>query len=301
MRDLLYRFRVPLLFVALVALTTATMLADRRSLPAGAKDLPLISGVLLDVAVPVQAALSAPFDFARSLFRRYVALTDLRTENERLRSRLAQLEEENLQYREALVASDRLERIDKMRGETDLPMLPAEVASRELSPWYRSLLIDRGRSNDVHAGMPAVTEDGVVGLVTAASPHAARVMLLLDRQSAVDGMVQRSRARGIVRGIGTEELEFEYTAGSGDVQVGDTVMTSGLGGVYPKGLRIGEVVSATSEGNRLLQRARVRPAADFGRLEQLFVVLWRSPTLELLSGDPDNPTPAPSAGPGPGS
>src|SRR5215472_15457672 len=301
MRDLLYRFRVPLLFVALVALTTATMLADRRSLPAGARDLPLISGVLLDVAVPVQAALSAPFDFARSLFRRYVALTDMRTENERLRSRLAQLEEENLQYREALVASDRLERIDKMRGETDLPMLPAEVASRELSPWYRSLLIDRGRSNDVHAGMPAVTEDGVVGLVTAASPHAARVMLLLDRQSAVDGMVQRSRARGIVRGIGTEELEFEYTAGSGDVQVGDTVMTSGLGGVYPKGLRIGEVVSATSEGSRLLQRARVRPAADFGRLEQLFVVLWRSPTLELLSGDPDNPTPAPGAGPGPGS
>ena len=301
MRDLLYRFRVPLLFVALVALTTATMLADRRSLPAGAKDLPLVSGVLLDVAVPVQATLSAPFDFARSLFRRYVALTDLRTENEQLRSRLAQLEEENLQYREALVASDRLERIDKMRGETDLPMLPAEVASRELSPWYRSLLIDRGRSNDVHAGMPAVTEDGLVGLVTAASPHAARVMLLLDRQSAVDGMVQRSRARGIVRGIGTEELEFEYTAGSGDVQVGDTVMTSGLGGVYPKGLRIGEVVSATSEGSRLLQRARVRPAADFGRLEQLFVVLWRSPTLELLSGDLDNPAPARSAGSGPGS
>jgi len=301
MRDLLYRFRVPLLFVALVALTTATMLADRRSLPAGAKDLPLVSGVLLDVAVPIQAALSAPFDFARSLFRRYVALTDLRSENERLRSRLAQLEEENLQYREALVESDRLERIDKMRGETDLPMLPAEVASRELSPWYRSLLIDRGRSNEVHAGMPAVTEDGLVGLVTAASPHAARVMLLLDRQSAVDGMVQRSRARGIVRGIGTEELEFEYTAESGDVQVGDTVMTSGLGGVYPKGLRIGEVVSVTSEGSRLLQRARVRPAADFGRLEQLFVVLWRSPTLELLSGDPDNPTPSPNAGPGPGS
>ena len=301
MRDLLYRLRVPLLFVALVALTTATMLADRRALPAGAKDLPLVSGVLLDVAVPVQAALSAPFDFARSLFRRYVALTDLRTENDQLRSRVAQLEEENLQYREALIESERLERIDKMRGESDLPMLPAEVASRELSPWYRSLLIDRGRTNDVHAGMPALTEDGLVGLVTAASPHAARVMLLLDRQSAVDGMIQRSRARGIVRGLGTEELDFEYTAGGADVQVGDTVMTSGLGGVYPKGLRIGEVVSATTDGSHLLQHARVRPAAEFGRLEQLFVVLWRSPTLELLSGDLDNPAPAPNPGAGPGS
>ncbi|HTF34781.1 MAG TPA: rod shape-determining protein MreC [Myxococcota bacterium] len=301
MRDLLYRIRVPLLFVALVALTTATMLADRRSLPTGAKDLPFVSGALLDVAVPVQAALSAPFDFVRGLFRRYVALTDLRTENEQLRGRLAQLEEENLQYREALIASERLERIDKLRGELALPMLPAEVASRELSPWYRSLLIDRGRTNEVHAGMPALTEDGVVGLVTAASPHAARVMLLLDRQSAVDAVVQRSRARGIVRGLGAEELEFEFTAGSADVQVGDTVMTSGLGGVYPKGLRIGEVVSATTDGSRLVQRARVRPAVNFGRLEQLFVVLWRSPTLELLSGDLDSPAPAASGGSGPGS
>ncbi|SRR5208337_2959452 len=301
MRELLYRFRVPLLFVALVALTTATMLADRRSLPAGAKDLPFVSGALLDVAVPVQAAISAPFDFVRGLFRRYVALKDLRTENEQLRGRMAQLEEENLQYREALIASERLERIDKMRGETNLPMLPAEVASRELSPWYRSLLIDRGRTNDVHAGMPALTEDGVVGLVTAASPHAARIMLLLDRQSAIDAMVQRSRTRGIVRGLGGEQLEFEFTAENADVQVGDTVMTSGLGGVYPKGLRIGEVVLATTGGSRLLQHVRIHPSVDFGRLEQLFVVLWRSPTLELLSGDLDNPAPAPSGGAGPGS
>jgi rod shape-determining protein MreC len=301
MRELLYRFRVPLLFVALVALTTATMLGDRRSLPAGAKDLPYVSGALLDVAVPVQATLSAPFDFLRGLFRRYVALTDLRVENEQLKGRLAALEEENLQYREALIASERLERIDKMRGETDLPMLPAEVASRELQPWYRSLLIDRGRANDVHAGMPAVTEEGVVGLVTAASPHAARVMLLLDRQSAIDAMIQRSRTRGIVRGLGGEELEFEFTPGNADVEMGDTVITSGLGGVYPKGLRIGEVVSVTAEGSRLLQHARIRPAVNFGRLEQLFVVLWRSPTLELLSGDFDNPAPAAGGSPGPGS
>jgi rod shape-determining protein MreC len=301
MRDLLYRLRVPLLFVALVALTTATMLADGRSLSAGAKDLPLVSGALLDVAVPVQAALSAPVDFVRGLVRRYVALTDLRTENQRLRGRIAELQEENLQYREALIASDRLERIDKIRGETDLPMLPAEVASRELSPWYRSLLIDRGRVHQVHAGMPALTEEGVVGLVTAASPHAARVMLLLDRQSAVDAMVQRSRTRGIVRGLGSEELEFEFTAENADIQVGDTVITSGLGGVYPKGLRIGEVVSATLDASHLLQHARVRPAVDFGRLEQLFVVLWRSPTLELLSGDLENPTPVSPGGSGGGS
>jgi rod shape-determining protein MreC len=294
MRELLYRFRVPLLFVALVALTSATLAADRRSLRTlrpGRDDLSTVPAALLDIAVPLQGLLTAPVDLARGLVRRYVALTGLRSENDALRTRLSELEDENLQYREALLESAHLDRIAEVRSELELPMLPAQVASRDLSPWYRTVLVDRGREHDVRSGMPAVTEDGIVGLVTATSPHAARVMLLLDRQSAVDVMVQRSRVRGIVRGLGSDELELEYTVRGEDVQVGDMVITSGLGGVYPKGLRIGEVVSVSAAGSQLLQRARIRPAVDFGRLEQLFVVLWRSPTLELLSGDTDVPGP----------
>jgi rod shape-determining protein MreC len=294
MRELLYRFRVPLLFVALVALTSATLAADRRSLRTlrpGRDDLSTVPAALLDIAVPLQGLLTAPVDLARGLVRRYVALTGLRSENDALRTRLSELEDENLQYREALLESAHLDRIAEVRSELELPMLPAQVASRDLSPWYRTVLVDRGREHDVRSGMPAVTEDGIVGLVTATSPHAARVMLLLDRQSAVDVMVQRSRVRGIVRGLGSDEREHEYTVRGEDVQVGDMVITSGLGGVYPKGLRIGEVVSVSAAGSQLLQRARIRPAVDFGRLEQLFVVLWRSPTLELLSGDTDVPGP----------
>ncbi len=301
MRELLYRFRVPLLFVALVALTSATMAADRRSLRIlrpDSQDLSTVPAALLDIAVPLQRVLTAPVGLVRGFVRQYVALTGLQSENEALRTRISELEDENLQYREALLESEHLDEIAEVRNAIDLPMLPAQVASRDLSPWYRTVLIDRGREHEVRSGMPAVTEDGIVGLVTATSPHAARVMLLLDRQSAVDVMVQRSRVRGIVRGLGSDELELEFTVRGEDVQVGDVVITSGLGGVYPKGLRIGEVVSVAPAGSQLLQRARVRPAVDFERLEQLFVVLWRSPTLELLSGDTDVPGPT-SVPPGP--
>jgi rod shape-determining protein MreC len=147
----------------------------------------------------------------------------------------------------------------------------------------------------VRAGNPVITAEGVVGLVTATSRHAAKTMLLLDRQSAIDGIVQRSRARGIVRGRGTDQLAFEFVVRGGDVKIGDIVITSGLGGVYPKGLRIGEVEELLDPGGGLLQTATLRPAVDFGRLEQVFVMMRRGPTMDLLYEREERAVPVESA------
>lgn len=285
MRELLHRLRLPLLFTGLAVLATISVFADRRALEAGGRDLSWLSGGLLEVAAPVQRLLTAPIDLVRDAHRSYVDLLGVREENERLRGQVAGLQEESLQLREALIASHSLEQVAELRAQLELPMLASEVVGQDVSPWFRTLVLDRGRSDGLRAGMPLVTENGVVGLVTATTPHAARAMLILDRQSAVDGMVQRSRARGIVRGTGEAELELEFTGLPEDVQVGDLVITSGYGGVYPKGMRIGEVVSVAPEAPYLIRRAKLRPAAGFERLERVFALLWRSPTLELLSGD----------------
>jgi rod shape-determining protein MreC len=219
----------------------------------------------------------------------YVALIRVREENDRLRAQIAALREENLQFREALVASERLQRIIAMRDDFETPMLPSEVVGQDVSPWFRSLLLDRGRAHEVRSGMPVITDQGVVGLVTATSEHAGKTMLLLDRQSAIDGIVQRSRARGIVHGTGTDRLEFEFVIRGADVRPGDVVITSGLGGVYPKGLRIGEVIGVSEVGEvDLLQTATLRAAVDVGRIEQVFVMLWRGPTMDLLYGSEES-------------
>jgi rod shape-determining protein MreC len=110
-------------------------------------------------------------------------------------------------------------------------------------------------------------------------------MLVMDRQSAVAGIVQRSRARGLVRGRGREFLEFEFVVRGGDVQEGDLVITSGLGGIYPKGLRLGQVATVSDPGGALMQTATLKPAVDFGRLEQVFVMLRRGQAMDLLYGD----------------
>jgi len=178
-----------------------------------------------------------------------------------------------------------------------VPLLPSGVVGQDASQWSQALLLDRGRLADVRSGMPVMVEQGLVGLVNATTPHAARAMLILDRRSAVDAMVQRSRARGLVRGLGSDELEFAFMVRSDDVQVGDEVISSGVGGVYPKGLRVGTVTAVRADRAELLHTAVVRPAVEFGRLEQVFVMLQRGPTMDLLFGgsDGDLPEPEPPA------
>lgn len=294
MLEFLKRVGAPLLFGALALLAIISMVGDRRTLREdGGRDLPWWQGVVLEIASPVQRAVGAPVNGVRDLWANYVDLLDVRDENDRLRARIAQLQEESLQYREALVASGHLQNIAEMRDEFEMPMLPSEVVGLDVSPWFRSVLVDRGASHGVLAGNPVITSSGVVGLVTATSEHASKTMLLLDRQSAIDGIVQRSRVRGIVRGTGRGELEFEFVVRESDVREGDVVITSGLGAVYPKGLRIGIVGELEEAGGQLLATARLEPAVDFGRLEQVFVMLRRGPTMELLYGENDGEAPLP--------
>jgi len=303
MRDFLRRIRLPLLFAALLLITTILMVVDRRTVPKGGSDHSWLSGVLIEIAAPIQKVIRLPVDFLGETWTDYIALVDLRRENETLRARVAALDEENLQFREALVASGNLERIVQMRENFEVPLLPSEVVGQDVFPWFRSILLDRGRSHEVLSGMPVVSDHGVVGLVTATSPHASRAMMLLDRQSAVDAIVQRSRARGIVRGRGTGELEFVFMVRGDDVQPNDVVITSGVGGVYPKGLRIGAIAAVQTEEARLLHTGSVQPSVDFGRLEQVFIMLQRGPTMDLLyagegdrigeRGDPKEARPSP--------
>lgn len=301
MADLRGRVRLPLLVAGLVAIATASMVADRRARGDGGRELPPWASPVLDAVVPLQKAIALPIDFVRHAWNGYADLVDVGVENARLEARIHELEEENLQLREALVAGGRLARIAEMRADFEVPMLPAQLVGSDVSAFFRSVLVDRGRAQGVRSGMPVISEEGVVGLVTATSERAARATLLLDRQTAIDGTVQRSRTRGIVRGRGSDVVEFEFVSRGADVAVGDVVITSGLDGVYPKGLRVGTVSAVAEADAGLLRTATIVPAVDFGRLEQAFVILRRGPSMELLyrteGGDAEAQTAAAGGGP----
>ena len=298
MGDFFRRIRLPLAFAGLVLLTTFFMIGDQRAARGERVDAPWPLSALLEASAPIQRAVLWPIAHARESWRDYVALIDVGRDNAALRDHVAALEEENLQLREALVESGNLERIAALRRGFEAGLMPARVIGQDVSPYFRSLLLDRGRASGVLAGMPVVSDRGLVGLVTATTPNAARTMLLVDRRAAVDAVVERSRALGIVRGAGTEALEFVFLMRGADVRVGDALLTSGVGGVYPKGLRIGTVLSVQAEKGALVHTARVAPAVEFGQLETAYVLLARGPSMRLLyegDGDTDGEVPVSSA------
>ena len=171
----------PIAFGGLIILAVVSMVADRTGrLDPDRQDLPWWQGVLLEMAIPVQKVLAAPANAVLQSWNSYVDLVDVRAENEGLRLRVAELEEANLQFREALVASGHLERIAAMRDDFEVPMQPSEVVGLDVSPFFRSVLVDRGSRHGIRPGSPVITDEGVVGVVTRTSPHAAKTMLVLD-------------------------------------------------------------------------------------------------------------------------
>ena len=128
--------------------------------------------------------------------------------------------------------------------------------------------------------MPALVPEGIVGQVIEAAGHYAKILRIVDRNSAVDALVQRNRVRGVLSGASTAMGHLDYVLLKEDVQVGDTIVTSGLDGVFPKGLRIGGVRSVEARPNEMFHTIEVAPFVDFDKLEELLVVIKATPVFD---------------------
>lgn len=193
-------------------------------------------------------------------------LEQLRSQNAELRARLADLEE-------ARQENERLRRIVAFVEERRLSQLGARVIGRPTSSWEGSIVIDRGSVDGVQAGMPVLAPQGLVGQIETVSRHASTVRLITDERSGVAAMIQRTRALGVVRGSIDRVLTMEYVEKSKAPVVGDVVITSGLGGVYPKGLVVGDVIQVDARRADLYPRIVLRSRVPIDELEEVVVLL----------------------------
>jgi rod shape-determining protein MreC len=273
--DLLSRFRFPLTYLVLALLCLLSMSSRREP-----SELNIGSQALLEVTVPLQEMVTLPVRELRDLWEDYVALVGLRERLDELETKNAKLQDENLRLQEAVVASERFERLESFVGERTL--IPANVIGQDLSPWFKSITLDSGSEAGVRPGMPVITDSGLVGVVSGTTPRFARVLLITDPQSRIDTYVQRTRARGAVHGNADGSCSFQYILREQDLRTGDQLLTSGLGGIYPKGLRLGSVSAVERKPYGLFQSADVEPAVKFEQLEEVFVIPERR---ELPSED----------------
>jgi rod shape-determining protein MreC len=262
--------------VVLVVLVLAHLAVISHQVDGGG-GVSLLQRAILAAVSPVQRAVETLVGGAVEAWRGYGFHRATYEENRRLEKRLRELETQ-LQARSPRVQEvEQLRELLALRKALPLDTVAAQVIGRDGIPWFRTLTLDRGEQDGVALDSPVLSSTGVVGRVFAVGPHAARVQVLLDRDSGTGVFLERSRVAGVVSGqisstaAGDTDLLLKYVPDRTDVAVGDLVVTSGLDRIYPKGLVVGRV-RFVGKGSGLFRDIRVEPSARFESLEEVLVV-----------------------------
>jgi rod shape-determining protein MreC len=226
----------------------------------------------IEITAPLQKLFVGTISLVKSTWRNYFFLVEARQENLCLKKELELLKIENSRYQELLLTNQRLQELLKFHENTDEPFLPARVIGWDSSGLFKSVMIDKGENDGLIINMPVVNAQGVVGRIISVSRNYAQILLITDQNSAVDGLVQRSREKGMLKGTGSRECSFDYVIKTSDIQEGDTIITSGLGRAFPKGLNLGVVKKINDSPNKLFKDVTVVPVVDFSKLEEVLAI-----------------------------
>ena len=225
------------------------------------------------VTTPVQIAVAAIPRAAFGVWSLYRDWKGVRAENRRLREEIQRLRVEALSVAEAIEENGCLRRLLDLRNRLFVATLPGEVIAREWGGWVRSLTVNRGRGDDVKRLTAVISPDGLVGRVVEVRLGASIVQVLTDPSSTVGAHVVRTRTPGIVEGEPRGTIRFKYMAREGaGLVVGDVIVTSGLSGVFPRGLPIGRVRAIDDRGSALFHYALLTPVVDFARVDEVLLV-----------------------------
>ncbi|SHJ95716.1 rod shape-determining protein MreC [Anaerobranca californiensis DSM 14826] len=257
-------FNLVLIFIILSLLMSWTT-NDRQKVS-------IIERAVHQLVLPFQKAFTISTNFLRDTYMSLVDVRNVYLENKRLKEKLAYYQGIEHQLNEARLANRRLTQLLEFKESTDMTLLPAMVIGRSPNTWYSSITISKGEKHNVEVGMPVVTNQGLVGRIIEVGPTTSKVKLIISPDNAVTSFVQRTRDIGLVRVSGENPhlLEISRLAYNVDIQIGDTIMTSGLTGNYPNGIVVGEVIKINNINDQTI--ALIKPSVDFERLEEVFII-----------------------------
>jgi rod shape-determining protein MreC len=277
MPRVLSQSRPSLLLFLLLSLHLILMASSVR----GARGASLLEEAVMSLASPFLKGASWTSSGVAGLWARYADLRAVEVENRRLRAQVGTLTLEARQAEEARQEARRLRDLLALREEAgDDAVVAAQVLAHGASGTARTLLIGAGSRDGVAANQPVVSPRGVVGRVIETAPGVAKVQSILDPNSGVAAILQRTRVQGVLVGEGRETCRMDFVSEGAGVEVGDVVVTSGLDEIYPKGRILG-VVAAVGEAQGLTRYVQVRPEVDLQRLEEVLVLrAFRTPGPE---------------------
>jgi rod shape-determining protein MreC len=266
-RYLLPGFIILLLLIALIFMSLRVK--QRRGVE-------FFDALLMELCSPFQKGSTFVIHTVQGVFQEYVFLIHLQRENVMLKQKILELQKENHQMKEGALSNERLQKLLESREKISSTVMVAEVIGQDPSSWFKSLTINKGEKDKVQKGMAVISPEGVVGQILKTGPHHSTVLLLTDYNSAIDTIVQRTRAKAIVEGKGENQCQLKYLLRTEEVAIGDIVVTSGLSGNFPKGVMVGEIRKLEKIGQGTFQYAELVPSVDLTKLEEVLIVMESS-------------------------
>lgn len=233
-----------------------------------------IDNLLIGTAGALQKNLFYFSHGTRTILDHYLFLVNAKKRAEELEVKLTDATRKVTRLDEIELENQRLRDALEFRSHVPHQLMPAHVIAHDVSSDYVGIRIDQGHENGIRLGMGVVSPGGIVGRIHRVSPRYSDVLTLIDPTSNVDAIIQRSRARGIVTGQSRQlTCRMKYVDRLEDVAINDTVISSGFGGIFPKGLLVGFVTAVIPSGNGILQTVTIKSAVDIYRLEEVFVAI----------------------------
>ena len=229
--------------------------------------------LVLATVAPPEGMVNAAIKELGDLWTRYIFLVGLEEENRNLKKRNEQLRGRVIQYQEGYLEGQRLRKILELKERIKYHTAVADVVGRNQFSSFRTLLINKGTGQGMRVGLPVVSGQTVVGRIMETSWNVSKVLLIVDENSNIDALVQGNRAQGILQGNGPAGCNLKYVHKMDDVKKGDAVISSGVGGIFPKGLLLGIVTGVSKKEADLFQKIEVTPSVDFAKLEEVMVFL----------------------------
>lgn len=262
------RNRVNIIFISLLVVSILMMSMDVKN----RGRLSMLDEFLMDTTSTIQRTIAYSYRATRDLWFGYIYLVGLREENLALKTEAAELRNQVNALREAVGENRRLKGLLSFQEGLGYRSVTARVIGISPISLFKTITISRGSVDGLKKGMAVATNDGVVGRVLSSSANTSIVLLISDRNSDVDSLIQRSRDRGIAEGGDADFIKLKYLSKNADVAVGDLLVTSGIGGEFQKGLIIGTVSKLDSRAGDMFKQVEVTPAVNFSKLEEVLVV-----------------------------
>lgn len=234
---------------------------------------------MVDIFSPVQSSVTFMRVKTLNFFEHYLMNIDASKENDVLKKDVLELQGQVFSLEQVAKENKRLKDLLQFRGESGLQKILAQIIAWDANSDFKVLRINKGKSDGVALQSSVITAKGLVGYIFRLTDHYSDIITILDPNNRVDALVERTRSHGIIEGYSRNRAIMKYLAGTEPVILGDLILTSGLGNIYPKGLKIGKIARIERESYGISQSIEITPSMDFSTLEEVVVLV--TPKNEL--------------------